>query len=222
MKKFHLTQRHFDKAVEKFESSEHQKWIKTYFPFQEIELEIPPIESIEFSSRKWIDPIWKQYEEACNEIHERPVLDPFRLGFSKFVGGADFDLLDNLEKVIKKEIAFSKSIHTTEKTSPTPKKPIKVKPLAMPIKKGWVYLIKSKDRYKIGQTANLLRRMNQLKAADKTNDLIHAVRCESFLELEKELHSLYDQYRYQGSEIFNLNCIQIDEVQNIMNQRSST
>ena len=92
----------------------------------------------------------------------------------------------------------------------------------MPIKKGWVYLIKSKDRYKIGQTANLLRRMNQLKAADKTNDLIHAVRCENFLELEKKLHSLYDQYRYQGSEIFNLNCIQIDEVQNIMNQRSST
>ncbi len=63
--------------------------------------------------------------------------------------------------------------------------------------------------------------MKELKAADKSNDLVHAVRCEKYLELEKELHSLYDQFRYQGSEIFILNSIQLDEVQNIMNQRSS-
>ncbi len=219
-KKFLLTQRHFDQAVAKFDSSEHQKWIKTYFPFQEIELELPPRESIEFSARKWIDPIWKQYEEACNRIHERPVLDPFRLGFSKFVGGPDFDLLDHLEVVIKQELPFVKPQGAIGKNPLAPQNPLK-KEKVIPIKKGWVYLIKSKDRHKIGQTANLLRRMKELKAADKSNDLVHAVRCEKYLELEKELHSLYDQYRDQGSEIFILNTIQLDEVQNIMNQRSS-
>ncbi len=219
-KKFLLTQRHFDQAVAKLDSSEHQKWIKTYFPFQEIELELPPRESIEFSARKWIDPIWKQYEEACNRIHERPVLDPFRLGFSKFVGGPDFDLLDHLEALIKQELPFVKRQGAIGKKPLAPQNPLK-KEKAIPIKKGWVYLIKSKDRHKIGQTANLLRRMKELKAADKSNDLVHAVRCEKYLELEKELHSLYDQFRYQGSEIFILNSIQLDEVQNIMNQRSS-
>ncbi len=86
---------------------------------------------------------------------------------------------------------------------------------------GWVYLIKSKDRYKIGQTKDLLRRMRELKTAESSNHLIYDVKCKNFLELEKELHDLYDECRYQGSEIFDFNSIQLDEVIKIMKERST-
>ena len=51
------------------------------------------------------------------------------------------------------------------------------------VEKGFVYLIRNDDIYKIGITDNLLRRFNQLKP----DEVLNVVRCSNFESLEKEL-----------------------------------
>ena len=206
-KKFLLTQRHFEQAVAKLDSIDHQKWIKTYFPFQEIELELPPRESIEFSARQWIDPIWDRYIEMCNNVSEKDSLDPWRLGFYKFFGGPDFYLIEKIEEVLCEVNAFPQPGELIQK--PTPKKE--------PPERGWVYLISKKGHHKIGKTIDMHRRMKALRA----DESIFAVPCVHYHQLEKDLHSLYDSERLHGSEYFYLSDKQVKEVQNLMNDNKS-
>ena len=74
--------------------------------------------------------------------------------------------------------------------------------------KGFVYLIRNDDIYKIGITDNLLRRFNQLKP----DEVLNVVRCSNFESLEKELHKKFKEYRIPQTEYFRLSKNQIEKV----------
>ena len=76
------------------------------------------------------------------------------------------------------------------------------------VTKGFVYLIRNDDIYKIGITDNLLRRFNQLKP----DEVLNVVRCSNYESLEKELHKKFKEYRIPQSEYFRLNKNQIEQV----------
>ena len=74
--------------------------------------------------------------------------------------------------------------------------------------RGFVYLIRNDDIYKIGITDNLLRRFNQLKP----DEVLNVVRCSNFESLEKELHKKFKEYRIPQTEYFRLSKNQIENV----------
>ena len=74
--------------------------------------------------------------------------------------------------------------------------------------KGFVYLIRNDDIYKIGITDNLLRRFNQLKP----DEVLNVVRCSNYEKLEKELHKKFKEYRIPQTEYFRLSKSQIEQV----------
>ena len=76
------------------------------------------------------------------------------------------------------------------------------------IEKGFVYLIRNEDIYKIGITDNLLRRFNQLKP----DEVLNVVRCSNYEKLEKELHKKFKKNRIPQSEYFRLDKNQIEQV----------
>ncbi len=76
------------------------------------------------------------------------------------------------------------------------------------VDKGFVYLIRNDDIYKIGITDNLLRRFNQLKP----DEVLNVVRCSNFEKLEKDLHKKFKEFRIPQTEYFRLNKNQIEEV----------
>ena len=76
------------------------------------------------------------------------------------------------------------------------------------VEKGFVYLIRNDDIYKIGITDNLLRRFNQLKP----DEVLNVVRCSNFESLEKELHKKFKEFRIPQTEYFRLNKNQIEQV----------
>ena len=76
------------------------------------------------------------------------------------------------------------------------------------VDKGFVYLIRNDDIYKIGITDNLLRRFNQLKP----DEVLNVVRCSNFESLEKELHKKFKEYRIPQTEYFRLSKNQIEQV----------
>ena len=59
------------------------------------------------------------------------------------------------------------------------------------IEKGFVYLIRNDDIFKIGITDNLLRRFNQLKP----DEVLNVIRCSNYENLEKELHKKFKKNR---------------------------
>ena len=76
------------------------------------------------------------------------------------------------------------------------------------VEKGFVYLIRNDDIYKIGITDNLLRRFNQLKP----DEVLNVVRCSNYEKLEKELHKKFKKNRIPQSEYFRLDKNQIEQV----------
>ena len=78
--------------------------------------------------------------------------------------------------------------------------------------KGFVYLIRNKDIYKIGITENTLRRFGQLKP----DEVINVVKCSNYRKLEKELHKKFKKYRIPQTEYFRFNQQQVEEVNNEM------
>ena len=82
----------------------------------------------------------------------------------------------------------------------------------VPIEKGFVYLIRNDDIYKIGITDNLLRRFNQLKP----DEVLNVVRCSNHEKLEKELHKKFKKNRIPQSEYFRLDKNQIEQVNDEM------
>ena len=78
--------------------------------------------------------------------------------------------------------------------------------------KGFVYLIRNDDIYKIGITDNLLRRFNQLKP----DEVLNVVRCSNYEKLEKELHKKFKKNRIPQSEYFRLDKNQIEHVNDEM------
>ena len=76
------------------------------------------------------------------------------------------------------------------------------------IEKGFVYLIRNDDIFKIGITDNLLRRFNQLKP----DEVLNVVRCSNYENLEKDLHKKFKKNRIPQTEYFRLNKSQIEQV----------
>ena len=80
------------------------------------------------------------------------------------------------------------------------------------LEKGFVYLIRNEDIFKIGITDNLLRRFNQLKP----DEVLNVVRCSNYESLEKELHKKFKKNRIPQTEYFRLNQNQVEQVNNEM------
>ncbi len=74
--------------------------------------------------------------------------------------------------------------------------------------RGWLYLIKNGEIYKIGITKNLDSRMRQLKP-DK---IIAKLYCRDYVKLERELHNRYKKYRIPQTEYFRLNNYHLKEI----------
>ena len=76
--------------------------------------------------------------------------------------------------------------------------------------RGWLYLIKNGDLYKIGITKNIENRMRQLKP-DKVISKLYS---SNYKKLERELHMKYKDVRIPQTEYFRLDKIQIKEIKN--------
>jgi len=63
-----------------------------------------------------------------------------------------------------------------------------------------VYLLSSGDRYKIGITTNVDRRLKQLRTQQPPFpiDLIHSVSSSEYQEAERDLHERFSEVRVHG------------------------
>ncbi len=78
--------------------------------------------------------------------------------------------------------------------------------------RGWIYLIKNGDLYKIGITMNFEQRMRQLKP----DTIVAKLYTKNFKALEKYFHKKYKRVRLPQTEYFRLNHFQIrDFIQSI-------
>ena len=78
--------------------------------------------------------------------------------------------------------------------------------------KGFVYLIRNADIYKIGITENVLRRMSELRP----DEILNIIRCTNYPEVEKELHKSLRPSRIPQTEYFRLDDAQIEFVHSEM------
>ena len=77
--------------------------------------------------------------------------------------------------------------------------------------KGWVYLIRNKDLYKIGITQNLPQRIKQLKP----DSIVCTLETDDFVSIEKALHKKYKDVRIPQTEYFRLTQSQLLECKRI-------
>lgn len=67
------------------------------------------------------------------------------------------------------------------------------------VAKGFVYMIRSGDRYKIGQTANLGRRTDEVIRQQAVNaHLVHSIPTDDPLGIERYWHERFADRRYKG------------------------
>ena len=83
--------------------------------------------------------------------------------------------------------------------------------------RGFVYLIRNEDIFKIGVTINLIKRMAELKP----DEIIDVVKCSNYEKLERSLHKLYKNERIPQTEYFRLTKEQLETAQKIMKQQST-
>ena len=74
--------------------------------------------------------------------------------------------------------------------------------------RGWLYLIKNGDLYKIGITKNYNQRMRQLRP----EKVIVKLYTSEFKQLERELHKRYKNVRIPQTEYFRLDPMHIREI----------
>ena len=74
--------------------------------------------------------------------------------------------------------------------------------------RGWLYLIRNRDLYKIGITKNLDNRMRQLKP----DNVVLKIYTEDFVKLERELHIRYKKFRIPQTEYFRLENSHLKEI----------
>ena len=76
--------------------------------------------------------------------------------------------------------------------------------------RGWLYIIRNRDLYKIGITKNFDNRMRQLRP----DCVISKLYTDNFIKLEKEFHKRYKDLRIPQTEYFRLQNIHIKEIKN--------
>ena len=74
--------------------------------------------------------------------------------------------------------------------------------------RGWLYLIRNRDLYKIGITKNFDSRMRQLNP----DNILAKFYTSDFLKLEKELHNRYKKFRIPQTEYFRLEQHHLKEI----------
>ncbi len=111
-------------------------------------------------------------------------------------------------RILVERQGLNDKVTYTKNFSTSPKPVIKQQEKIDLVEKGFVYLIRNQDIYKIGITDNLLRRFNQLKP----DEVLNVVRCSNFESLEKELHKKFKEYRIPQTEYFRLSKNQIEKV----------
>ena len=74
--------------------------------------------------------------------------------------------------------------------------------------RGWLYLIKNGDLYKIGITKNIDKRIRQLKP----DYVVAKLYSSRFMELEREFHKIYKKVRIPQTEYFRLDQKQIKNI----------
>ena len=79
--------------------------------------------------------------------------------------------------------------------------------MGRPKSKGYVYLIRNGDLYKIGHTSDLERRLKQLQPCVLVQSLI----TDRSLNLEQELHRRFQDVRLPQSEYFRLSDHQVEQ-----------
>ena len=77
---------------------------------------------------------------------------------------------------------------------------------------GYVYFIRNQDLFKIGITADLKRRMEELKP----DEILNVVRCLNFKSVEKDLHSLFRDSRVPQTEYFRLDPQQVSQAHRLI------
>ena len=74
--------------------------------------------------------------------------------------------------------------------------------------RGWLYLIRNRDLYKIGITKNFENRMRQLKP----DNVVAKFYTADFVKLERELHNRYKKFRIPQTEYFRLESSHVKEI----------
>ncbi len=74
--------------------------------------------------------------------------------------------------------------------------------------RGWLYLIRNRDLYKIGITTNFENRMRQLKP----DNVVAKFYSRDYVKLERELHHRYRKYRIPQTEYFRLQDKHLKEI----------
>jgi len=74
--------------------------------------------------------------------------------------------------------------------------------------RGWIYLIRNRDLYKIGITKNFDNRMRQLKP----DNVVAKFYTSDFVKLERELHYRYKKLRIPQTEYFRLKDHHLKEI----------
>ena len=74
--------------------------------------------------------------------------------------------------------------------------------------RGWLYLIRNRDLYKIGITKNFENRMRQLKP----DNVVAKFYTADFVKLERELHNRYKNFRIPQTEYFRLENSHVKEI----------
>ena len=78
--------------------------------------------------------------------------------------------------------------------------------------KGWLYLIRNRDLYKIGITKNYESRMRQLKP----DSVVAKLYTSNFIKLERELHHRYKNFRIPQTEYFRLEKQHLKEIKHLI------
>lgn len=115
--------------------------------------------------------------------------------FGRF-GGRD-GIITALEQWCQKQPDYS-DVHeiSTGLLTETAVPPAKDPPVVM---KGFVYMIRSGDRYKIGQTANLGRRSDEIIRQQAVNaHLVHSIPTDDPVGIEHYWHERFADRRYKG------------------------
>ena len=82
---------------------------------------------------------------------------------------------------------------------------------------GFVYFVRNDEIYKIGITDNLLRRMKELKP----DEILNAVRCSNYQEIEKSMHAHFKNKRIPQTEYFRLDASEIEEAHALMTEMAN-
>ncbi len=80
--------------------------------------------------------------------------------------------------------------------------------------RGWLYLIRNRDIYKIGITKNFNNRMRQLKP----DNVVVKLYTSNYKKLERELHHRYKDYRIPQTEYFRLDNSHLKEIKHIISK----